>query len=91
MKNNLQGLRKQIQQVDGKILKLLAERFEFAKQVGQIKHKLQIKTSDPKREKDLLNFYRKQCVYLNLDYKIAKKVFMAILRHSKRIQNNEKP
>lgn len=51
---DLNSLREQIDQVDNRLLDLIAERLILVKKVGDIKKKLGRKVRDPKREQERL-------------------------------------
>lgn len=75
--------RKKINNIDSKILKLLKERFEVSKKIGEIKKKKGIKVLDKKREKEIiLDLVEKS----SLDKKFIKQLYFIIFKESRRLQ-----
>ena len=60
MSDQLQALRKQLDEINLKLLDLLSERAQIAKQIGEVKKKQGINKFDPEREKNMLNTLVKQ-------------------------------
>ena len=60
MSDQLQVLRKQLDEINLKLLDLLSERAQIAKQIGEVKKKQGINKFDPEREKNMLNTLVKQ-------------------------------
>jgi 3-deoxy-7-phosphoheptulonate synthase / chorismate mutase len=58
--DQLQALRKQLDEINLKLLDLLSERAQIAKQIGEVKKKQGINKFDPEREKNMLNTLVKQ-------------------------------
>jgi len=80
MANSLKKLRREIDQIDKKLLKTLAGRFKITQKVGEYKKKNSLPSIDREREKELF----KKCDYLaqklNLNKKLVKEIFQAILK-----------
>jgi chorismate mutase len=79
----IDSYRKKISDIDSKILKLLKERFENSKKIGEIKKKEGMKVLDKKREKEII-FYLSDMS--NLNKKFIKKLYSIIFRESRRLQ-----
>jgi chorismate mutase len=79
----IDSYRKKISDIDSKILKLLKERFENSKKIGEIKKKKGMKVLDKKREKEII-FYLSDMS--NLNKKFIKKLYSIIFRESRRLQ-----
>ena len=54
MKTKLEGLRKQIDEIDNSIVILLAKRMEIVKKVGKLKKKSNLPLLDNKRWKEII-------------------------------------
>lgn len=52
--NTLERLRKEIDEIDGEILKLLGRRLNVAREIGAFKVKNGLPVRDPEREQDIL-------------------------------------
>lgn len=80
MSNELEQLRKKIDQVDKKLVSLLGRRFELTKKVGIYKKKMRLKPYDKKREKDMMakrfEWGKKQ----KLDETFIKQLFKVIIQ-----------
>jgi len=81
---NLEEVRKNIDLVDSKILKLISNRMELA--LMSKKFKAEIK--DPKREKELLNRIRESSDTL-IDAPFCEKLFLEIIKESKKLQEKD--
>lgn len=86
MKLNL--LRKKINQVDKKIISLLATRFSLVKQIVQLKRIGNLKTFDKKREMEVLSYVKLSGINMGIDETFLEKIFHLILRYSKKIQKD---
>lgn len=51
---SLQELREQIDRIDDEIITLLQKRLKIAKQIGELKNKLNIEVYNPQREEEIL-------------------------------------
>ncbi len=55
MERNIKELRERIDSIDEKIIDLLAQRFEIAREVGKLKRQLNLKVEDSNREEAIVN------------------------------------
>ena len=78
-------LRKQIDDIDEKIINLLKKRMKISKDVGQIKSKLHIPVEDKIREKEII-LKLTQKVGKNLSEEQLIRIFTAVFKSSKFIQ-----
>lgn len=82
----LTHLRKRIDQVDRRILQLLNERAEVARQIGEVKRRRGLPIFDGKREMDVL----RRLTRTNggpLSVSAVRAIFQVILRHNRRLQS----
>ena len=80
--------RKEIDEVDAELLRLLTVRARLALKVGSLKRAKQLPLDDPDREQFVLTRLR----HLNtgpLDDRAVHKIFRRIIRESRRIQTTE--
>ena len=75
--------RNMIDKIDGKIIKLLSQRFEYAKTIGKIKKKKNIPIFDKKREQKIIN-EKIQRTKLRDDF--IKKLFRLIFNESYKLE-----
>ncbi|MEE1107893.1 bifunctional 3-deoxy-7-phosphoheptulonate synthase/chorismate mutase [Macrococcoides canis] len=86
--NDLNTLREKIEALNIEILKLLSERGEIAKQIGQEKRKQGTAIYDPEREKEMIN----KLLDLNdgpFDDNVIKQLFKEIFKASTELQKSE--
>jgi len=73
--SQLLGIRTSIDNIDAALIFLLAERFKFTQQVGQLKASHGLPPTDPEREKTQIARLRSLAVSANLDPAFAEKWF----------------
>lgn len=83
---NLPSLRQSVDTIDHKILKLLAERNDFARQIAHYKKEHNIAQLQPGREKELLEERKKIAQELGIQESTVEKLFQAILAESHAVQ-----
>ena len=86
MKERLNEIRKKIDEIDSKILELIAQRNSLAKDVAEVKNQLGIPINDPDREKYIYDRIRKLCKEHNVDENIGIKIFQILIEHNKALQ-----
>lgn len=84
--NDLEDWRKQIDQLDEKILVLLARRIKIVKKIGQLKKEQNISVIDKNRWQNVLNHAILKSEELGLSKDFIKKVFNLIHKYSIKIQ-----
>ena len=84
--NNLEDLRKEIENIDHSILELLQKRFNIVKDIGLLKDGSDVE--DDAREQELFNMYQEWSAELGLDMDLVKGLFERIILESKRIQQD---
>lgn len=91
--DELTELRNKIDDVDEKIVGLLAERFRLVGEISKVKVKLKIPVVDVEREKQILVRVKKLAqnykVNANLVEEIFKKIISCCTRFEKTIRENE--
>ena len=85
MDNRILQLRKQIDDIDEKIISLLKERMKVSIQVGRLKEKLAIPIEDKNREEEIINRLTKQAGS-NLSEEQLIRIFTAVFKSSKMVQ-----
>ena len=94
MDKRLQQLRETVEQIDYKIISLLAERQKLAPQFAVVKKKLGLALHQQRRERELLKKYRlvavKKKVAVSLIEKIFSLLFKASLREQRRVFEKER-
>ncbi|NPA62044.1 MAG: chorismate mutase [Methanococci archaeon] len=86
MTEELNEIRKKIDEIDSKILELIAKRNSLAKDVAEIKSKMGIPINDEEREKYIYDRIRKLCREHNVDENIGVQIFKILIEHNKHLQ-----
>jgi len=81
---NLKRLREQIDKIDQKLLKLLAERFKITQKVGEYKKKYKLPPEDKKREREIFQKLDLLSKKLGLDAGLVKEIFRLIIKNVKK-------
>ena len=81
----LDEIRRKIDDVDERICQLLKERFDLAKEVGELKKVLSLNVENKNRENEVLKAVRMRLPDEYKDY--AQKVFELLIEESKDLQN----
>ena len=80
----LEELRKEIDECDKDLLKLLKKRMFLSKKIGDYKRRNKMKIFDKKREKILILKLKK---FKSLDEKFLEKLYKVIFKYSKKLQH----
>ncbi len=86
--DEIQELRKEIDQIDKKIVEQLATRLMFAKKIASEKKKLGMEVEDAGREEELLDRIRDLADEYGVESTHAQELYLLILAESKRIQED---
>ncbi|AEF96858.1 chorismate mutase [Methanotorris igneus] len=86
-KTQLEAIRKRIDEIDEELIKLMAERTNFAKDIAMLKKALNMPINDSKREKEVYEKTRKLCNKYNFDEEIGVKIIKILVEHNKAIQS----
>lgn len=84
--NSLLRLRRQIDSIDARIIKLIGRRLCVAKTIGELKASRGLSATDVRRERQLKNIYRRLARRYKIPVKTAMKVLKELLEQSKRTQ-----
>lgn len=79
MEDELQNLRKELDDIDGRLLALLAERFRVTQEVGRLKSRHGITPQDKAREEALFARIEKQATEAGLDPLLARRLWRQII------------
>ncbi len=86
--NEIENLRKIINELDDILIETVARRMIVSRTVGVIKKQNKLKIKDPKREKELKAFHQKLAKKQGITYKTLQKIFELIMEESKRVQKS---
>lgn len=86
--NNIEELRKEICEIDKKLICLLADRNALSKKIGKYKKDHQLPTTDASRENELRQFHQLIANQNGLDLNYSASIFSIILEESKRVQKS---
>ena len=84
MESNINDYRNLITKIDTELLKLLSERFDISKKIGEYKKNNNIPIENKERESELLNFLKSKEILKN---EYIDLIWKDILFISKNIQN----
>ena len=85
MDKRILKLRRQVDSIDGEIIKLLKKRMSISKQVGILKEELHIPIEDKIREKEIIERLTLKANQ-NLSEEQLIRIFTAVFKSSKQIQ-----
>jgi len=80
----IKKLRAQIDKIDEKLLKILAERFKITQKVGEYKKKYKLPVIDREREKEIFQKRKLLAEKLGLDALMVKQIFHLIIKNVKK-------
>ncbi len=84
--NELEKLRKVIDDIDKRIIALLRKRIAASKKIGKEKKSLDMKIEDKKREKIVIEKIKKEAKKSGLNEETAENIYKLILKDSKEKQ-----
>jgi chorismate mutase len=84
--NNLDELRKQIDEIDKNLIELLSKRMDIVKKIGGIKRELNKEIHDENRWQHILESVEKSAENFNIEKSFIKNVFEQIHEYAKKIQ-----
>ncbi len=82
----IEQLRKKINKIDAAIIKKLAERQKFSKQIGKLKDISGKSVIDIEREKELIDYHENLSAKYHLQEKFVKRLFRIIIGYSRGLQ-----
>ncbi|PIT87548.1 MAG: chorismate mutase [Candidatus Magasanikbacteria bacterium CG10_big_fil_rev_8_21_14_0_10_40_10] len=86
MNKKISKLRRRIDKLDWRLMRLLSFRLKLAQKIGEIKKAEQMPVLDEARERELMNARQAWAQKLGLDPERAREVFKLILEQSKKEQ-----
>jgi len=89
-RDKLTALRKEIDEIDLKIVELLARRRDKIIDLAEVKSNLKLKIRDQKRETQVINNSEKKAIEMGLDPNFINKVFSEIIDYGRRIESGER-
>ncbi|HET7643515.1 MAG TPA: aminotransferase class I/II-fold pyridoxal phosphate-dependent enzyme [Nitrososphaeraceae archaeon] len=85
--SNLDHLREEMRNITNNIIRLVQDRMEVAKKIGNIKHQLNIEIEDERVEHDIKNSVMKLTKDLGMDVEFSGKLLNLLLSESVKLQN----
>jgi chorismate mutase len=85
---DLEKLRKEIDEIDRSIIRLLCRRFQIARDIAKIKKKAGLDIEDNQREKDIIENCKREAK--DLDEAFVEDLMRLVISHSKKIQQEER-
>lgn len=89
MNNDLDILRKEIDEIDEDIIDLLAKRFEIVKKIGILKKQKGVVPLDEKRWQDVLSSRIEKAIILDLPKEFIEKLFSIIHEYSIKVEEEK--
>jgi len=86
MNQEIENLRKRIDEINDNILKLLSEREKICKEMGKIKKQNGLEVRNEKREQGIIFKLREGARELDLDEEYVEKLFRLMIENSRKIQ-----
>lgn len=86
MVKEIEKLRKKIDLIDERIIKLLSERMETSKKIGQIKKERNLDVLDSTREYELKDLHKNLSAMYTIDQEFIADIFELIIKFSKNTQ-----
>ena len=77
---NLKELRKQIDETDERLLRILGERFVLTEKVGEYKRKHQLEAQDKEREEQVFIQREEWAKEFGIDHSLVKQLFQLIIK-----------
>ncbi|WP_456471503.1 chorismate mutase [Methanocaldococcus sp.] len=88
MVEEIKKIRNKIDEIDKKILELIAERNALAKDVAKIKFKYNLPINDDERERYIYERIKNLCSHYNVDLDLGLKIFKLLIEHNKKLQKS---
>ena len=86
---SLEDLRANIDDIDARMVKLLAERLNTAKRIGALKKRGSLQVQDTAREKDVIEHIRKLAVKEGISPEQVERIYQLIMAASRGVQGTE--
>ena len=85
-RKRLSKVRKEIDEIDEKLVYLISKRIEYGKEIAYLKMELNCPIKDEKREKEIKDRICKLCEKYNLDFEVVWSVIKILIDYNKRVQ-----
>ena len=85
----LKNIRKEIDEIDERIIYLISRRIGYAREIAYLKMKLNYPINDEKREMEIKKRIYKLCRKYNLDFEVVWDIISILMEYNKRIQREE--
>ncbi|HIP16909.1 MAG TPA: hypothetical protein EYG76_01200 [Methanothermococcus okinawensis] len=86
---DLKNIRSKIDEIDEKLISLMAKRTNFATEIALLKVELNMPVNDEKREREIRERICKLCEKYNFDCDLALKIIEMLVEYNKKIQIKE--
>jgi chorismate mutase len=83
---DIDELRNKIDETDSEIIRLLSERMETVKEIGQLKKEQGLKVDQPNRETAILGLRLSKAEEVGLDQTFVMKLYEVIFEEAKKLQ-----
>ena len=84
--DKLMTKRRKIDVIDGKIIKLLAERMRISREIGKFKQVNDMKIKNPERERMIMKKIESHSAKFGLSPALGQKIFALLLEESRKCQ-----
>jgi len=82
--SQLKMLRREINEIDDKLIKIVAKRFKVTDKIKDFKIKNNLLMEDNNRELQIMRRVKKQSIKLNLNYQLLQNILRLIINEVKR-------
>lgn len=89
MEKTLEDLRKEIDEIDHEILKILVKRVDVVKQIGELKNEQNMPVLDEERKEKVLESITERAKIFHLSEEFVKKLFKEIHDHAVELQKKD--
>ena len=84
--SELDKYRKQIDEINSEIIRLLGKRMDLVKMIGKFKKQNGVKILDEKREKEIFKRLREEAKKEKLNEDFINKLFKLVIKNSRKVQ-----
>jgi chorismate mutase len=86
MKKTLQDLRKEIDEIDNELLRVIAKRIDIIREIGLLKKEIKIQPLDEKRWQEVVTRIRELAVKHNLPLELVEKIYEELHQEALKIE-----
>jgi chorismate mutase len=87
-KERLNTIRNRINEIDEQLIKLMAERTQFAGEIASLKSELNMPINDEDRELHIKETIKTLCSKYGFDSNLSLEILTLLMNHSKELQKN---